>query len=515
MLDSARRATEQAPNSGAAWRNLGLALQEGGAFSEAFDAYGRALALDPHDHQVALALAICAGQLGLRDEAYALASHYVRAQPADRIGQVTLVNALLGLDRVVEAHDRAVSALSSSPEDAGLWQLAGKTARASGGLSEAVQAFGQAHALDPNNPRIVYDLAWTLADLGDLDSSLELTNQALGLNPDAETRAALGFLKATVLLAGGNLADGWTAYGARHDLALSSAAIYELDLARWDGHVTLEGRRLLLMAEQGLGDEIAFMGMMDDALKLVGPSGEIILCADKRLNGLIQRSWPNVTAIGHKTQQFTGRRHRWTDRPVEADLWTPLGDLLPMLRPDISAFNPPRGFLKPCPQRLAHWQGWLASLPGDSKIGMAWRSHKMSDERGRNFAALSAWGPILSRPRTSFVSLQYGDTASERAELLERFGVVVHQPPELDLFNDLEGLAALSAGLDLGIGGSNASTNLLGAVGTPLHLIAPPAPWPALGQSAYPWYPGAQIHAAPSYGDWDSAMREAAKAISA
>lgn len=515
MLDSARRAAEQAPNSGTAWRNLGLALQEGGEFSEAFDAYGRALALDPHDHQVALALAICAGQLGLRDEAYALASHYAQVQPADRFGQITLVNTLLGLDRVVEAHDRAVAALSSSPEDSGLWQLAGKTARASGGLKEAVQAFSQAHALDPINPRIVYDLAWTLADLDDLDSSLELTNQALGLSPDSETRAALGFLKATVLLAGGNLAAGWEAYGARHDLALSSAAIYELDLPRWDGHALLEGRRVLLMAEQGLGDEIAFMGMMDDALKLVGPSGEIILCADKRLNGLIERSWPSVTAVGHKTQQVLGRRHRWPDPSVQADLWLPLGDLLPMLRSDIGAFSQTKGFLRPCSERLAHWRAWLSSLPGKTKIGMAWRSHKMSDERGRNFAPLSAWGPILARPESSFVSLQYGDTTAERAELLERFGVVVHQPPELDLFNDLEGLAALCAALDLGIGGSNASTNLLGAVGTPLHLIAPPAPWPALGQTAYPWYPGAIMHAASSYGDWDSAMVAAAMAIAA
>ena len=98
VLDAARRATEKAPNSGAAWRGLGLALQEDGAFAEAFEAYGRALAIDPNDHQVALALAICAGQLGLRDEALVLANHYVQAQPSDQIGQVTLVNALLGLE---------------------------------------------------------------------------------------------------------------------------------------------------------------------------------------------------------------------------------------------------------------------------------------------------------------------------------------------------------------------------------------------------------------------------------
>ena len=91
--------------------------------------------------------------------------------------------------------------------------------------------------------------------------------------------------------------------------------------------------------------------------------------------------------------------------------------------------------------------------------------------------------------------------------------MVVHQPPGLDLFNDLEGLAALSAALDLGIGCSNASTNLLGAVGTPLHIIAPPASWPGLGQETYPWYPGARIHAPRVYGDWEAAVKAAAQAI--
>jgi cytochrome c-type biogenesis protein CcmH/NrfG len=57
LLELAQRATQATPNSGAAWHNLGLILQQDGAFSEAFDAYGRALALDPNYHQVALALA--------------------------------------------------------------------------------------------------------------------------------------------------------------------------------------------------------------------------------------------------------------------------------------------------------------------------------------------------------------------------------------------------------------------------------------------------------------------------
>ena len=513
LLELAHKATQATPSSGAAWRNLGLILQQDGAFSEAFDAYGRALALDPNDHQVALALAFCAARLGMKQEALSLASYYVQARPNDQIGHVTLANALLGIDRITEAHDLAVSLLTAAPQDPSLWHLAGKTARASNALDEAAQALDQANLLEPNNPRILYDLAWTRADLGQIEPALDLTQQALDLRPDPDVTAALTFLKATLLLAKGDLTGGWQAYGVRHDLALASAAVYDVNLARWDGQAPLEGKHVLLMAEQGLGDELAHLGLMADLLRRLGPGGRVTLCADRRLKGLIERSWPGIRAIGHKTHQTLGRRHRSPDEKVGADVWLPLGDLLPSLRPSLAHFDQPGGYLKPCLERLAHWRGWLQSLPGQVKIGIAWRSHKMDDERGRNFAPLSAWGPILSRPGISFVNLQYGDTDAERAALLAQFGVVVHQPPGLDLFNDLEGLAALSAALDLGIGCSNASTNLLGAVGTPLHIIAPPASWPGLGQKAYPWYPGARIHAPIVYGDWEAAVKAAAQAI--
>ncbi len=513
LLELAQRATQATPNSSAAWRNLGLILQQDGVYLEAFDAFGRALALDPNDHQIALALSFCATRLGMKEEALSLASYYVQARPNERIGLVTLANALLGLDRITEAHDLAAGLLSDAPRDPSLWHLAGKTARASGALDKAAQALAQANSLEPNNPRILYDLVWTLADLGETEPALDLAEQAISLNPDPDVTAALTFLKSTLLLAKGDLTGGWQAYGVRHDLALASAAIYDVSLACWDGQASLEGKHVLLMAEQGLGDELAHLGLMADLLRRIGPSGRITLCADKRLKGLIERSWPSVRAVGHTTHQALGRRHRTPEEAVDADLWLPLGDLLPSLRPSLAHFGQPGGYLKPCLERLAHWRDWLQSLPGQVKIGMAWRSHKMDDERGRNFAPLSAWGPILSRPGASFVNLQYGETDAERAALLAQFGVVVHQPPGLDLFNDLEGLAALSAALDLGIGCSNASTNLLGAVGTQLHLIAPPAAWTALGQEAYPWYPGASIHTPIVYGDWATAVKAAAQAI--
>lgn len=509
----ARQATDRFPKHSGAWRTLGLILQEAGRTLEAFEAYERALGLNPNDLDIALALSHAASRLGMKDEALALASYFAQSRPGDMAGISAQCTALLALGRVQEAHDLAVQALGAAPQEAERWQLAGKTARASGGLEQAAQALQEALNLKPNDPRIQYDLAWTLADMGDLDQALGLAEQALAGQTDPEAHATTAFLRATILLAMGDLTAGWDAYRVRHDLALPSAAVFDLDLPRWDGQSDLAGRALVVMAEQGLGDEIAFMGMIPDLLERLGPTGQLTLCADQRLKGLIERSWPQVTAVGHQTQAQLSRRHRSPSEPVEGEMWLPLGDLLPLLRSSLADFDRPAGFLTADPAQVAHWRAWLETLPDGTKTGVTWRSHKMGDERGRNFAPLSAWQPIFTKPGLTFINLQYGDTTDECAQIATQFGVTVHQAPGLDLFNDLEGLAALSAALEIGIGFSNASTNLLGSVGTPLHLLTPPASWPTLGQSRYPWYPGTQVHEAKVYGDWIGLMEKVASTL--
>ncbi|MEY4254890.1 MAG: hypothetical protein RLZZ141_117, partial [Pseudomonadota bacterium] len=170
----ARQATERFPKTSAAWRTLGLILQETGRTLEAFEAYERALGLNPNDVDIALALSHAASRLAMKDEALALASYFAQNRPGDLAGISAQCSALLALNRIHEAHDLAIQALTAAPQEAERWQLAGKTARASGGLDQAAQALQEAMRLKPNDPRIQYDLAWTLADSGDLDPALGL-----------------------------------------------------------------------------------------------------------------------------------------------------------------------------------------------------------------------------------------------------------------------------------------------------------------------------------------------------
>jgi len=513
----ARALTHSQSNAVDGWRWLGVALQAQGRALEAFDAFEAALQRAPEDDGVAAALAQTAMRLGMNDAALALTLHVAERRPEDPAATVALCDVLLSLDRTFEARGVISDALGRRPDDLDLIHAAGRVCRSMGRLDDAATLLEAVREARPKDPRLLYDLAWTEADAGALAPALNTCDAALAAGGDAETAAAVRFLKSTVLLALGRLDDGWRDYTARNDPDLPAAPVFEIPGARWDGRSDLSGAHLVCIAEQGLGDEIAFLSLTGDLLSALGPLGRLTLSADPRLNGLIQRRWPTVDLIATQTHSLNGRRVRRLAHPVAgASLWAPIGDFLHRFRSDIDNFAATPPYLAPDPARIEAWRRWLATLPPGPRIGLTWRSGRMLDGRSRNFADLTDWRAVMTaRADASFIALQYGQSEAEIAELARNAKDRVFTPPGLDLFHDLDGLAALMTALDLTLGFSNATTNLAGAVGAPLWLMTPPAPWTALGAPGYPWYPHAKRFTATGFADWRGVMDEVASALSA
>ena len=513
----ARSLTRTEPNTVDGWRWLGVALQAQGRSVEAFNAFEAALRLAPEDDGVAAALAQTAMRLGMRDAALALTLHVAERRPDDPAAIVALSDVLLSMERTTDARGVISDALERHPDNLDLVHAAGRVCRAIGRLDDAVTLFEAVRADRPKDARLLYDLAWTQADAGMLEASLTNCDASIASGGDPETAAAVRFLKSTVLLAQGRLDEGWRDYAARNDPDLPAAPAFEIPCPRWDGIRDLTGANLFCIAEQGLGDEIAFLGLTGDLLSAVGSDGTLTISADPRLNGLIQRRWPTVRLVATETQALNGRRVRRLSGPIAEDsIWAPIGDFLHRFRSDICDFAKTPPYLTTAPARAADWRRWLATLPPGPRIGLTWRSGRMLDGRSRNFAELADWRPVMTaRADACFIALQYSQTEEEIAELTAGTGARWHAPPGLDLFNDLDGLAALSAALDLTIGFSNATTNLAGAVGAPLWLLTPPAPWTALGAPNYPWYPQARRFTAKSYSDWSGVMGDVASALAA
>ena len=87
----------------------------------------------------------------------------------------------------------------------------------------------------------------------------------------------------------------------------------------------------------------------------------------------------------------------------------------------------------------------------------------------------------------------------------------VWSPPNIDLTNDLDEVAALASALDLIAGPANATLNIAAACGTPTWFVCPPGGWPMLGTDRYPWYSKARVFMPPGFNRWKPAMAAMAR----
>ena len=135
-----------------------------------------------------------------------------------------------------------------------------------------------------------------------------------------------------------------------------------------------------------------------------------------------------------------------------------------------------------------------------------WKSAVANSGRHRFFSAFEQWAPILGNRNVTFVNLQYGDCRPELETAERDFNVKIWTPPNIDLKQDLDDVAALSCAMDLVIGFSNATFNIAAACGVPAWLISNPGAWPRLGTARYPWYPQVRVYLPEGFGAWDPIM---------
>jgi hypothetical protein len=321
----------------------------------------------------------------------------------------------------------------------------------------------------------------------------------------------MGLGRAMMLLALGRLEEGWPIYEARLDPALPDSARFDVAGPRLAADTPLAGLNLLVVGEQGVGDEVFFASLVPDLLQALGPEGRLTLTAEPRLAPLFARSFPTAQVVPHATVHQEGRT--WRSIPDNAslsyDAWTPIASLLAQLRPKIESFSAKAGYLQPDPARVAFWRSALATAPPGRRIGLTWRSGLMTGKRRRGYAPLPQWGEVLATPGVQWIQLQYGDCDAELADAEAAFGIAFWRPPGIDLREDLDDLTALTAALDLVIGAPNATTSLAAASGVETWFLAAPGGWIQLGTDRQPWYPTARMFVAPSFGSTKAPSSEA------
>jgi tetratricopeptide (TPR) repeat protein len=502
-------------SSGVAWHVLAICREKSGAFGQALQAYEAALKLLPEETDVAQDLGRLAQQLGYLEIAEKLLLKYLAVHP----GHVEATNNLACVQRDQKRYGDAVETLRAlltiEPESAVLWNTLGTVLSDQGDMPTALTFFEEALRLQPDLAKARYNRANARQPLGDAAGALEDLEAAL---PGAESPyedAMMNMARALLLMALGRIPEGFAAYEVRLNRNLPDAMRAAVDAPRWDPAEDIRGKRLLILGEQGIADEMVFGACVADAIEAVGPEGRVYVAVEPRLVGMFQRGFPQAVVGAHRSVKLEGRITRYAPFVEELedgiDAWIPMASLLAVFRPSLDRFPQNRGYLPADPVRVARWKAELDRLGPGLKVGLHWKSLVLSGARARYFSGFERWKPVLTTPGAVMVNLQCGEVADDLAAAADA-GVRIWTPP-IDLKEDLEDVAALSVALDLVIGPGIAGTNLAAAAGAETWMITAPDDWHFLGTERYPFYPHLRFFRREAFDEWETTLARVRAAL--
>jgi tetratricopeptide repeat protein len=392
-------------------------------------------------------------------------------------------------------------AIESDPLFGLAWFNRGNCLREENRLSDAIAHYCRALALMPADAETRINLATVLREVRQFDASLALLDE---IPPTSPHWPKAEFNRALVYFLRGEWGRGWEAYEAR--LALGSHARAIAD-CRWNG-TPLGGRSILLLAEQGIGDQVMFASCLPD---LVQQGANCFLECDARLVPLFGRSFPQITpfAKSPETEPLVRVGH--------CEVVEFLGTLPRFLRRRIEDFPPSGPVLQPDPDRAAKWRSSFARRGGAFKVGISWQGGRDAETRRRRSIPLALWEPIFRVPGVRWVNLQYGPSAAEGVEAGRRLGIALDDGTDCDPLSNLDDFAAKLAALDLVISVDNSTAHLAAAIGRPVWTHLPFASdwrW-MLDRETTPWYPTMRLLRCQDLDQWSELMQKTARRLAA
>jgi len=514
----AGEATKIDVRSAQAWRLCGLYREKIGDYAGALDAYGEAQSLAPEDAGLTRDLARLASLLNMPE----LAERFLLRGRQQDPGSLEIANdlayAYCAQSRFSEAIGLLQTTLTANPGSALLWNTLGCVLFESGQAAQSLVFFDEALRLQNDLHASHFNRANARKAVGDIGGALQDAARAIALGGESlGQRAMYRYAQALLLLTAGEIGAGWDAYDVRNEEAYPDFVRHELPGERWRIGQPLAGRRMLVVGEQGLGDEVLFANVLGDVARDLGPDGRMLVAVEPRLVSLFQRSFPDATVVAYDTRHEGGRAVRRVSGLADDDYdaWAPIGDFLRERRRELADFPTAPSFLRPDPDRVEHWRGVLAGLGAGPKVGVIWRSLLMTSQRQKFYPPLDHWPPVFTAPGLTFVSLQLGESAEELRAIAQATGVRIHTLPGIDLRNDLDEIAALCAALDVVVGPATATTNIAAAAGAETWFATTPDAWPRLGAEAFPWYPRARAFVEADGYHWDKVMARIGEALRA
>jgi tetratricopeptide (TPR) repeat protein len=444
-----RAAVAANPDSPDAHYNLGIVLGDAGQAQSAVDHFRIAARLQPGRPEIRFNLANTLAGLGHPDEAIAEYREAVRLRPG-------YTKALLNLGGELRNQERH---------------------------AEALECYRQVLHFEPQSTKALSQIGTTLANLGRVDEAIEHYRQAVRLDPmDAMTRRYLGSL----LLLKGEFAEGWAEY--EHRWQCDDLKLPAIPIPYWDGR-PLDGRTIVMVGEQGLGDSLQFVRFAPILKRNHGAGAVAIKCLPAAVDLL-------AAADGIDEAIAVGKMR------LRCDCYVPLMSIPRVIGTTLETIPANVPYLRVPPDRAARWDNVFAHLPG-LKVGIAWQGNPGHARDRQRSIPLIQFAPLASIAGVNLVSLQKGPGS----EQLAAAGMPITEMGSR--LADLADAAAFVSQLDLVITVDTAVAHLAGGLGVPVWVALASLPdwrW-LLEREDSPWYPTARLFRQSAAGEWDSVFR--------
>jgi len=357
--------------------------------------------------------------------------------------------------------------------------------------NDAIAAAERAIALQPAMSDPYINLGWLYSLVGRLDDAAAACERAIALNrQDPAAHLNLGVLR----LLQGDFSRGWPLYEFRKKCPGFNFAKYAQPT--WDGR-PLDGKRILLWFEQGLGDTIQFLRFVPE---VAARGGKILLSVQPELRRLISER--------DDIEQFVDPGVAPPAFDVQCSLLS-----LPLVlatTPDTIPAKTP--YISPPEDLAGKWAERMKPVRDQFRVGLSWAGRPGHINDANRSMQLKDLAPLASAGAT-FISLQKWKTGLTMSEL-DPSMKLIDWTAEL---TDLADTAGLIANLDLVISVDSAVAHLAGAMGVPVWLLLPKAPdwrW-LLDREDSPWYPTMRLFRQETLGDWTKPVNRMAGAIAA
>jgi tetratricopeptide (TPR) repeat protein len=403
------------------------------------------------------------------------------------------------------------------------WHELGRTLHEKGDFPDALAAFGQATGLNPQSYEVHHNSGRALYAAGQFEEALRRYDQSIELAPASADPwlnrgevlhdlnrmdlALASYARAQALRPGfsearanealtrlitGDWDAGWQAFEARWS---GAAALQErhAQIPRWRGDASLHGKRVLIWCEQGFGDTLQFCRFVPRVLE---QSQSVVFEVQPPLQPLLQSNFDcEVVSVGGAIPQ--------------CDLQIPLMSLPLALKATLDNL-PGVPYLKPEPERLAHWRSRLMRTTIKPRIAIATSGRSTYKHETRRQVSLRQFECLAQRCHLFLTQKDLTD--DDRRTLSEKDFEVDFLGDEIEDFRDG---AAIVANVDLVITVDTSLAHLAGALGKPVWLLLAEVPdwrWMLRRQDS-PWYPNATLFRQQKAGDWEGVFAEVCRQL--